>query len=182
MGTLYADDLVIIGESKEDLLLKLSRWKQGIESKGLCVNTRKTKVMHSRHGLSERQKTSKFLCGVCFKGVGNNSILCSNCHSYIHKRCSGIRGRLREDNNYVCPACANPTDVAPPMEFFLDGSNLEAVSTFCYLGEMIGDIGGCFDAITARVKSAWKKFRELLPILANRGISLKTHGIFAKKW
>ena len=36
---LYADDLVIIAESKEDLLLKLSRWKQGIESKGLRFNT-----------------------------------------------------------------------------------------------------------------------------------------------
>ena len=70
----------------------------------------------------------------------------------------------------------NPAVVTPPMEFLLDGSNLEAVSIFCYLGDMIGDNGGCFDATTARIKSAWKKFRELLPILTNRGISLKTRG------
>ena len=72
----------------------------------------------------------------------------------------------------------NPAVVAPPMEFLLDGSNLETVSTFCYLGDMIGDNGSCFDATTSRIKSAWKKFRELLPILPNRGISLKTRGFF----
>ena len=41
---------------------------------------------------------------------------------------------------------------------------------------MIGDSGGCFDAITARIKSAWKKFRELLPILTNKSISFKSRG------
>ena len=41
---------------------------------------------------------------------------------------------------------------------------------------MIGDNGSCFDATTSRIKSAWKKFRELLPILTNRGISSKTRG------
>lgn len=61
---LYADDLVIIAESKEELLFKLTQWKQAIESKGLRVNTRKTKVMHCKHGLRERQKTSKWPCGL----------------------------------------------------------------------------------------------------------------------
>ena len=42
---LYADDLVIIAETKDELLLKLAQWKQGIEAKGLRVNTRKTKVI-----------------------------------------------------------------------------------------------------------------------------------------
>ena len=41
---------------------------------------------------------------------------------------------------------------------------------------MIGDNGGCFDAITARVKSAWNKFRELLPILTDKSISLPCRG------
>ena len=58
----------------------------------------------------------------------------------------------------------------------IDGSNLEVIPTFCYLGDMIGDNSGCFDAITSRVKSAWKKFRELLPILCNKSIPMKYHG------
>ena len=132
--------------------------------------------MHCKHGLSERQKFSKWPCGVCYKGVGSNSILCSKCHCYIHKRCSGIKGRLKEDLNYICPACLNPVAVPPPTDFAIDGSNLEVVQTFCYLGDMIGNNGGCFDAITSRVKSAWKKFRELLPILTNKSIPVKCRG------
>ena len=58
----------------------------------------------------------------------------------------------------------------------LGGQPLETVNTFCYLGDMIGQTGGCFDATSARVRSAWGKFRDLLPILNNRGIALKTRG------
>ena len=40
----------------------------------------------------------------------------------------------------------------------------------------MGQPGGCFDAVTARIRSAWKAFRELLPTLTNRGISLLNRG------
>ena len=173
---LYADDLVIIAETQEDLLNKLSTWKLGIESKGLRVNTAKTKVLHCRNSTPrERQKSGKWPCGVCFKGVGVNSIFCTGCKHYIHKRCTGIKGRLKEDNSYVCLACINPV-MTPPVEFIVDDSPLEVVPFFCYLGDMIGDNGGCFDAITSRVKSAWKKFRDLLPILCNKSLTLKSRG------
>ena len=36
---------------------------------------------------------------------------------------------------------------------------------FCYLGDTLDADGGCDSAVTARVRSAWKKFREYLPIL-----------------
>jgi len=42
---LYADDLVLIAETKESLMLELSVWKKNIEAKGLKVNIGKTKVM-----------------------------------------------------------------------------------------------------------------------------------------
>ena len=42
---------------------------------------------------------------------------------------------------------------------------------------MIGNNSGCFDAITSLVKSAWKKFRELLPVLTNKSISVKCCGL-----
>ena len=44
---LYADDLVIIAKTMEELAVKLNKWKQGMESKGLRVNMGKTKVMVS---------------------------------------------------------------------------------------------------------------------------------------
>lgn len=48
--------------------------------------------------------------------------------------------------------------------------------TFCYLGDAIGQAGGCTEAVTARIRSAWKKFRDLLPVLTNRGFSLRSRG------
>ena len=36
--------------------------------------------------------------------------------------------------------------------------------------------GGCDSAVTTRVRSAWKKFREYLPILTGKGFSLKLKG------
>jgi len=29
-------------------------------------------------------------CGVCGSGVGNNSIQCTSCHKWLHRKCSGI--------------------------------------------------------------------------------------------
>ena len=37
-------------------------------------------------------------------------------------------------------------------------------------------MGGCDSAVTTRVRSAWKKFREYLPILTGKGFSLKLKG------
>ena len=33
-------------------------------------------------------------CSVCRKEVCSNSILCLDCHSWVHKKCSGISGKL----------------------------------------------------------------------------------------
>ena len=37
-------------------------------------------------------------------------------------------------------------------------------------------MGGCDSAVTARVRSAWKKFCEYLPILTGKGFLLKLKG------
>ena len=50
------------------------------------------------------------------------------------------------------------------------------VDRFCYLGDMIGAGGGVEEAIRARVRCAWAKFRELSPILTTKGASLKVKG------
>ena len=48
MELLYADDLVLVAETKELLLEKVRNWKRGMEKKDLRVNTGKTKVMWCR--------------------------------------------------------------------------------------------------------------------------------------
>ena len=41
---------------------------------------------------------------------------------------------------------------------------------------MLSAGGGCEMAVTTRVKTAWKKFRELLPVLTSQHLSYKTRG------
>ena len=50
------------------------------------------------------------------------------------------------------------------------------VASFCDLDGMLSAGRGCEITITTRVKTAWKKFRELLPVLASRNLSYKTLG------
>ena len=50
------------------------------------------------------------------------------------------------------------------------------VDTFCYLGDMLSAGGGVEEAVCCRVRCAWGKFNELMPILTMRGTSLKVKG------
>ena len=71
---------------------------------------------------------------------------------------------------------ARPIDGRPQSEVQIGPDKLEVVASFCYLGDMLSAGGGCEMAVTTRVKNAWKKFRELLPVLTSRHLSYKTHG------
>ena len=57
-----------------------------------------------------------------------------------------------------------------------DGQILEVVDTFCYLGDTIGARGDAEDSITARIRSGWNKFRELVQLLVTKGLSLASNG------
>ena len=179
MELLYADDLVLMADSEEQLVEKIRKWKVGMEEKGLRVNLGKTKVMRCRDGAGQVLKSGKYPCGVCGKGVGANSIKCTSCHAWIHKKCSKIKGKLKEISDYCCSKCKEGNPVRPDVlqQISLgDGQNLECVEKFCYLGDTIAAGGGAEVASRARVRCAWAKFRELAPILTSRGASLKVKG------
>ena len=53
---------------------------------------------------------------------------------------------------------------------------LEVVPEFCYLGDMLFAGGGCELASMIRCKCTLAKFRQLLPLLVNRHLSLLTRG------
>ena len=71
---------------------------------------------------------------------------------------------------------ARPIDGRPQNEVQVRPDKLEVVASFCYLGDMLSAGGGCEIAVTTRVKTAWKKFRKLLPVLTSRHLSYKTRG------
>jgi len=179
MELLYADDLVLMADSEESLLEMVKKWKAGMEGKGLRVNMSKTKVMRCRDGAGQVIKTGKYPCGICQKGVGSNSIMCTSCSTWCHKRCSGISGKLPKVTGFRCKICVVGKQADPELleevSLGTDG-NMECVDKFRYLGDMIGAGGGAEEASRARVRSAWAKFKELTPVLTARGASLKVKG------
>ena len=175
---LYANDLVIIAESLEECVRRLLTWKEAIEKKGLRVNAGKTKIMICGMGLDLLQSSGEFPCAVCCTGVGSNSIFCNGCKHWVHKKCSGLK-RLKKDPDYRCTRCqgtACPLDGRPQKEVKVGPDELEVVASFCYLGDMLSAAGGCELPTTTCVKTAWKKFKELLPVLSSRHLSFKTRG------
>ena len=67
-------------------------------------------------------------------------------------------------------------DGRPQSEVQVGPDKLEMVASCCYLGDMLSAGGGCEITVTTSVKTALKKFRELLPVLTSSHLSYKTHG------
>ena len=109
---------------------------------------------------------------------GSNSIFCNGCKHWVHKKCSGLKC-LKNDPDYRCTRCqgtARPLDGRPQKEVQVGPDKLEVVASFCYLGDMLSAAGGCELSTTTCVKIAWKKFKDLLPVLSSRHLSFKIRG------
>ena len=102
---MFYADLVFLAEIFESLMTKMAVWKNGLQSRRLKVNMGKTKVMILGRNLHTLQTCGEYPCAVCRKGVGKNSIFCTGCPFWIHKRCSDIPGRLVEDPDFRCRSC-----------------------------------------------------------------------------
>lgn len=89
--------------------------------------------------------------------------LCSNCITWVHKKCSGITGDLTELPHYICSRCHNkayPIDGKPSTQVTLDCSKMDTEPCFGYLGDMLCAGGGCKLAIITRCSVAWGKFKN----------------------
>ena len=76
---LLADDLILMAESKDLLLERLSLWQVCMEAKGLKVNVGITKVMHCQAKNKKNsviQNSGKCPCGMCGKEVERNYSMC----------------------------------------------------------------------------------------------------------
>ena len=141
-----------------------------MEKKGLRVNAGKTKIMICCMPLALLQSSGEFACAVCCPGVGSNSIFCNGCKHCMLKKCSGLK-HLKKDPDYKCTRCqgtAHPLDGRPQKEIQVGPDKLEVVDSFCYLG------GGCELSTTTGVKTTWKKFKDLLPVLSSRHLFQNT--------
>ena len=62
----------------------------------------------------------------------------------IHKTCSGVKGALKKESMFRCNKCKGesvPTDSLNSTQVHVDKDTFEALSTFQYLGDVIGESG-----------------------------------------
>ena len=80
---------------------------------------------------------------------------------WVHKQCRGVKGSLlKASQSFFCRSCKVDRPIT-------DGLILICIwilyhwkkSINGYLGDTLDADGGCDSAVTARVRSAWKKFR-----------------------
>ena len=85
-------------------------------------------------------------------GVGN-SIQCTSCQKWVHKKCSGIKGSMyKVMKSFICLGCLNPVSNTGHTSVDVGASaNLVLVDTFCYLGDVLSLAGDADAAVEARI-------------------------------
>jgi len=83
-------------------------------------------------------EAARWPCGVYGRGVGSNSIQCTSCQKWVHKKCSGIKSSLSKVmKSFICRGCLNPLTSTHCRSGDIGASaNLELVEKFYYLGDM----------------------------------------------
>ena len=121
---LYADDLVIMAPTLEQLGGWVADWRASLIGKGLKVNAGRSKVMVANSG--------KWPCSVCGKGVQANSVQCTVCKKWIYKQCSGLRCDLsRVADGFRGRRCDGTIqEVYLAEDLMVDGEIYECVKSF----------------------------------------------------
>ena len=93
-------------------------------------------------------------------GMHANSVQCTVCKYWIHKRCIGVHGHLkRVAEGFRCSRCDGTIQETDPSEdLMVDEETYGCEKSFCYLGDTIYGDGGADLAATARIRNGWMKF------------------------
>ena len=114
---------------------------------------------------------------MCGRGVRQNSLTCTECNKWIHKRCSGLQSVTGPGaRDFVCSACRRREQGnAPQPEDILIGPSesgvVEEEESFCYLGSIVDRQGDVERAIRSRISTAWSKWREIAGLLCSRQVT-----------
>ena len=103
------------------------------------------KKAYSKYGKDQnyylqQKRLRKNLCGVGHKGVSSNWIFCDGCQSWIYKKCSDFKGRLKAAPKHRCKKymrLCRPVYGRSEKYVTLEGIQLDKVESFRYLGDKI---------------------------------------------
>ena len=100
-----------------------------------------------------------YQCGVCGRGVGANSVLCTACGKWCHRRCSGLKSLIPVAMaHFQGPACARRVAGGA---VGVGAGVVGEVKQFYNLMDVFDCGRGAERAIRARVGSAWSNWREI---------------------
>jgi hypothetical protein len=82
---------------------------------------------------------AKWPCGVYRNRVGDGSIVYNSYWKWIHRRCTGVKGILKNDGNFRRSVCViGDHRNAGHMEVVVDVTgSVEWVESLCYLGDVM---------------------------------------------
>jgi len=79
-----------------------------VQSTDVKVNMNKTKVMICGESHKGLHNTGRWPCSVCGSGVDRNSVQCTNCQKWVHRKCSGIKSSMvKVSKTFVCRGCTD---------------------------------------------------------------------------
>jgi len=80
---------------------------------------------------------------------------------------------LKVAKSFIWRGCVNPVTSAGHTGVDIGASaKLELVDKFCNLGDMLRVDGDAEAAVEARIRIGWNTFRQLVPLLTNKDVSL----------
>ena len=96
---------------------------------------------------------------------------CWACLHWAHKKCNVVIGRLKLNPDYRCSKLkvAAPTINGRTYNdwSFVQDKKMGLIYSFSFLEDKFGAGGVCDLSVITRVRSAWGKFQELMPVLTS---------------
>ena len=166
---LYADDLVLMAESMEELEAQFIHWEAAFEGKGLKGNLGKTKVMESGGGSGVVVWAKIEPCGVCEKKAKVNFVRCKTCKKWIHAKCARVKiVSCGMNGNFESRVCMNVSNKVCNNVLNVFLGELEKVNNFYYLSDKINDGRGSELAVTRRKGLGLKAFNTMSSMLCDK--------------
>jgi len=101
-----------------------------------------------------------------------------HCEKWVHSKCSHMKGSMyKVMKSFVCRGCVNPVTSTRCTSVDIGvNANLELVDKFCYFCDMLSVDGDADATVETRIWIGWNKFRQLVPLLTNKDLSLIVRG------
>ena len=95
------------------------------------VSMNNTNVLISGERQKVTRKAVRWPCGVCGRSIGSNSMQCTSCQEWVHRKCSIYKVM----KTIVCRGCVNAVTGTGLIDVDIGvDANLELVDKFCFLG------------------------------------------------